>query len=211
MNIVSTVNLYSYVLRKLLRNRNSFLYTSGWATSQLHNSPRSGDGEIIPWMNFQIVSLLKARLDTSMTLFEYGCGYSTQFYARHVGKVHSVEHDRAWFEKVRDMVPANVELAHVLKSDDQSYADSIHARGMRFDVVIIDGVHRIKCLTGCFDSVSERGVIIFDDTERRQFSGCVEIARAAGFRSLDFEGIKPASPEFSRATLFYRDGNCLGI
>lgn len=54
-----------------------------------------------PWMTFSAIDFLDGVLNKNMRVFEYGSGGSTIFFARRCGEVHSVEHDRDWFNSVQ--------------------------------------------------------------------------------------------------------------
>jgi len=162
-------------------------------------------------MNYSIIRLLEERLRGDMTLFEFGSGYSTQFYAEKVGKVTAVEHDAAWYEITRRHLPPNVEL--VLRSSDADgpYCRTITQAALLFDVVIVDGIDRVNCVHQSLPFLAKRGVLLLDDSERSEYDAARVQAKAAGFRSLSFEGLKPNGNELSCTTLFYRDQNCFGI
>lgn len=54
----------------------------------------------IPWMNYNAIEFLDERLNKNLTLFEFGSGYSTYFYASRVKAVVSVEYDDRWYQLV---------------------------------------------------------------------------------------------------------------
>jgi hypothetical protein len=58
----------------------------------------------LPWISFAAIDRLRSVLRPDMTVFEYGSGGSTLFWARRVAHVHSIEHDPEWFSRVRDAV-----------------------------------------------------------------------------------------------------------
>ena len=51
----------------------------------------------------------------------------------------------------------------------------------------------------------------FDDSQRDRYSPAFDIGTNAGFRRLDFPGLRPTGVRESTTTLFYRADNCLGI
>ena len=75
----------------LLYERRSYLKKSGYLKSVITNKPCRQDGSPIPWMNYNIISFLEQRLSKDLSLFEYGSGNSTLFFADLVGSVVSVE------------------------------------------------------------------------------------------------------------------------
>ena len=79
------------------------------------------------------------------------------------------------------------------------------------DLIIIDGRDRLNCLKQAIEALTHNGVIIFDDTQRSKYSQAYEYSKRKGFRSLNFEGLKPTGFEIERTTILYREKNCLGI
>jgi hypothetical protein len=80
----------------LVYSKRSMLRDLGWVESVRTRKPCRRDGSPIPWMNYHVVSFLEERLNDDLSLFEYGSGNSTLFYARLAGDVVSVETDREW-------------------------------------------------------------------------------------------------------------------
>jgi protein-L-isoaspartate O-methyltransferase len=55
--------------------------------------------------------VLERRLNKTLSVFEYGSGYSTLFYARCARSVISVEYDQAWYSEHRPSLAAERQLA----------------------------------------------------------------------------------------------------
>lgn len=53
-----------------------------------------------PWITFEAARFLSRVLAPHMRVLEWGTGGSTVFFARRVAEVESVEHEKAWLEKV---------------------------------------------------------------------------------------------------------------
>jgi len=173
--------------------------------------PCSKDGSELPWMNYQVINFLKERLQNDLNLFEYGSGYSTMFYARLVKSVISVEYDKNWLNLMKTKVPGNVTLVYQEKDIDKNYCRAIKEFNQDFDVVIVDGRDRVNCVKHSIDKLSNKGVIILDDSSRDRYTQAFDLTIKAGFRILTFEGLKPKGSDVDKTTIIYRDGNCLGI
>lgn len=195
----------------LIYSSRSFLRRSGYLRSVVGKRPCRADGTPIPWMNYNVVSFLEQRLSKDLSLFEYGSGNSTLFFAERVKDLVSVETDRAWYENLAAKVPANVKLILVAPSDAEAYRRSVGEQGRGFDVVVVDGEDRSSCTIEAGKHLTPRGVIIVDDSQRAPTHAGIERLCRSGFRRLDFEGLKPGSISGYRTTILYRDGNCLGI
>ena len=183
----------------LLFSTRSFLRTSGYFRSVGSGRPVRADGSPIPWMNYGIVSLLEERLNKDMVLFEYGSGNSTTFYAGRVGQVIAVED------------PANAQVILCAPFDPARYAGTIAEQGRRFDVVIIDGKVRLRCLEVARDWLTDGGVIVLDDVNSDEYLPGIEDMKKRGFRVLEFTGLKAGSVRSYTTVLMYRPGNVLGI
>lgn len=203
-----------FVLAKglgLLYSPRSFLRTSGYLRSVRSNRPCRADGSPVPWMNYAVVAFLEQRLRAQMSVFEFGSGNSTLFFARLVGKVVSVEVDPAWHARVARQTPPGVKLILCSPFDEARYVATLADQGMRFDVIVVDAAAREACLAECWRWLTPEGVILLDDSARPRYQAAIEGVLARGFRKLDFQGLKPGGIRAYQTTLFYREGNVFGI
>ena len=203
----------TYWLRylRLFTRAESYLARVGWLRSARSGKPVDADGESVPWMNDPVTAFLRDRLHPDVDLFEYGSGQSTHFFARRVRSVTSVEYDRQWYEAVSAEAAGNVRIHFRDWSQGDGYAGCIHETRHKFDVVVIDGANRPECLTQATGALTQHGVILLDDSDRPEYRDAMDQARKLGFRTLDFEGLKPCNHKLYRSTVLYRDGNCLGL
>lgn len=196
--------------RALFSSKASYLKVTGWQESLRRGYPCKPDGTELPWMNYPIIKFLEDRLNKDMTLFEFGSGFSTIFYSKLVKNVVSVEYDRTWHDLLKEKAPPNVEIIYIEADQDGRYCRAIDEREPT-DVVIIDGRDRVNCIRTSLNNLTERGVIILDDSDRKRYAPIFDIVSDSGFSILDFEGMKPTGFEVHRSSLFYRPGNCLGL
>lgn len=196
---------------KLIRNSNSYLHTTGWIQSLEKSKPINEDGKPIPWMNFPVVKFLEERLNDDLTVFEFGSGYSTYFYAKKVMAVTSVEYDEDWLQLIKSDMPENVNLIYKEKDIDGDYCRVIGITNKQYDVVIIDGRDRVNCVKQSIPALSSKGIILLDDSHRERYREGIEFAKQLGFRALEIEGLKATGSIINRSTILYRTDNCLGI
>jgi hypothetical protein len=194
-----------------MQNKNSYLHTTGWLHSLEAGKPIDKDGNPIPWINYPMIRFLEERLTDDLNVFEFGSGYSTLFYAKKVKSITSLEYDKNWFELITSMVPKNAQLIYKKKDIDGEYCRTIHIANKKYDVIIIDGRDRVNCIKQSFSALSLQGVIILDDSQRERYKKGIVLANEKGFRILNIEGLKPHGTNTDCTTIFYRDGNCLGI
>ena len=194
---------------RLLHYDKAFPTTTGLLRSFREDRPVDASGAPLPWVNYALIDLLEERLRPDMRVFEYGSGYSTLFFASRCRSVTSVEHDAAWLAVLRGMAPANVRLIEAAPGPD--YVGAIDAAGGEFDVVLVDGLDRERCLARAPARLTAGGVVILDDSHRAAYGPAVDAYLAHGFRRLRFAGPKPNSLTWAESTLLYRDDNGLGV
>jgi len=68
---------------------------------------RSSLADRSPWLTFRAIDELDRIVNRDMTVFEYGSGGSTLFFADRAARVVSVEHVPAWHEKVTGFLNAS--------------------------------------------------------------------------------------------------------
>lgn len=188
-----------------------YLSEVGWTRSSESREPATSDGEPLPWITYPALRFLEPRLSGSMSVFEYGAGNSTLWWAARVASVESCEHDREWFERTRERLPSNARVTHHALETDGAYSRAAVASGRRYDIIVIDGRDRIHCARNCLPALEDNGVILWDNSEQDEYREGLDLLRARGFRELPFEGLGPVNPYVWRTSIFYRDDNCLGL
>jgi hypothetical protein len=61
------------------------------------------------------------------------------------------------------------------------------------------------------EKLSDKGVIVLDDSERNEYKPGIDFVLQKGFKSLEFLGIAPTVLFKKCTTVFYRSNNCLEI
>ena len=205
--ILNKLNLYPlYCLRK-----SGYLCETGWFRSFQEGYSVDVVGNPIPWITYSAMSFLRNRIKKDMIVFEYGCGYSTLWWASRVKHVISCEHDRQWYEKMRKAMPPNVELYYAELDFGNSYIKKITEYQSKFDIVILDGRDRVKCAKNALHSLKENGVILWDNSDRNSYEEGYNYLFEKGFKKIDFEGMGPVNTYSWCTSVFYKGKNCLGI
>lgn len=185
----------------------SALRDYGWFRSFHSKQSVDGDGNPLPWYTYPFISFLKPRIKPHFEVFEYGSGNSTRWYAARVKYIKAVEHDSDWIKLISPKLPSNTK---VLKRPlGETYIQSV--KDGRYHIVVVDGRNRVKCACFAADFLTEDGVIILDNSDRVWYNDAKEYLEHKGFRRLDFTGMTPIVAIVTCTSVFYRDGNCLGI
>jgi precorrin-6B methylase 2 len=199
------------IYKKLVLNKTSFLHQTGWYTSLLSSKPYTVDSEEIPWLNYGFINFLSKRLKEDFILFEYGSGASTSYFSKKVQTVVSVEHDEQWFNLVKTNLPNNVTLIFEPLNTNGTYCRLIHQFNNKFDIVLVDGRDRVNCIKESISKLSERGIIILDNSNRERYNEIFEWMENKEFKQITFTGILPGGFKYDATTVFYKYGNCLEI
>lgn len=194
----------SYLLR-----RKSYLSRTGWFVTLRKSASIDAEGQPLPWFTYSMIELLKDRLPRNLSIFEYGCGLGTLWWSEYASLLHAVEHEKEWADQITAQAPDQVSI--LLREPGKSYVQSVGEKGLKYDVIIIDGRERMACAKEAVKHLSEEGVIIFDDTSRPRYRRGIDLLRESGFKHLPFRGFSPIEFLPCETSLFYRGENILGI
>lgn len=203
------------VLTEREKYNNRFVYTGylkeiGWWNSYDASSPLDKNNQPIPWITYSAIEFLKERLSANMDIFEFGSGNSTKFYSKIVRSVTSVEHNKKWYDYLKDGLPDNVQLLF-RDIDGGSYKNHLKESDKKYDIIIVDGRERVECMKNCINALKPNGVIILDDSQRDKYSEGEKFILETGFKKLDFWGIAPAYFRNKSTTIYYKENNCLDL
>jgi hypothetical protein len=203
--------IYLRKIYRLLFSNDSYLKETGLLNSYRQGYPCDNNGDPLPWMTYPIISIIKERFDKEMNVFEYGSGFSTLYYAKLVRKIVSVECDRDWYEKIQSQLPGNASLIYCGLDKPEEYVKSIDNTNEVYDVIIVDGRERVKCLENAVQHLSDEGIIILDDSNRQKYINGIDFLKKNGFKQLELEGMKPNTFRLTASSIFYRNDNCVGL
>jgi predicted O-methyltransferase YrrM len=163
-----------------------------WTPRYLFNRARLGVYELlhpnVPWLTPAAIEFLDAHLKASDVGLEFGSGRSTLWFARRVARLTSVEHDRAWYERVSRRLAesrvANVEyrlcdsdpfkdprpwITGVSSGSDEGAERSGYVRTIdsfadaSLNVVLIDGIFRPACALRVIPKLCPGGLLAVDN------------------------------------------------
>lgn len=199
------------VLKGLLSlSAKGYFVQRGWLKSYQLKQAIAPDGQPIPWLTYSFLDFLEGRLHKDLTLYEYGAGNSTLFFAKQVAAVRSIEHNEEWYRIIQNNLPTNVNISYIPLGDG-AYQNAIRTEEQSFDVVLVDGRERVACIKNAVNKLKENGVIILDDAEREKYKEAFTFMKSKGFRYIPFSGIAIGAIHDKSTVVFYKDQNCLGI
>jgi hypothetical protein len=191
--------------------RENYLYDIGWTNSIITDSVVDLSNNPIPWVTYPFIQFIGERLNNTLDVFEFGSGNSTLYYANKTASVDSVEHDQFWYDKIKNTMPLNVNLFYCELIDGGDYCNYAAKTNKQYDIIIVDGMDRVNCCINNLDSLKTTGVIVLDDTERKEYDPAKAFLKEKGFKKIDFWGTAPTVYYLRCTSIFYRENNCLGI
>lgn len=128
----------------------------------------------VPWLTPCAVQALDSFLRPADVGLEFGSGRSTTWFAKRVAHLTSVEHDEAWFAKVRQLLDqqrrSNVAYLRRAMDCPEEQADRSGYVGVlndfapaSIDFVLVDGIYRDFCALGAIRILRPGGVLIVDN------------------------------------------------
>ncbi|MEX2283259.1 MAG: class I SAM-dependent methyltransferase, partial [Gemmatimonadota bacterium] len=159
--------------------RATLLRVFGFGRSVRLMLPIDERGHPLPFLPYVVIELLEERLSRDLTVLEFGAGFSTRFFMKRVGRVVSIEHDPAWVARLREQLDANVTLIPASRDSADTYCAYLETSQERFDFILIDGRHRVECFRRSLDHLTERGMIVLDDSNRERYAEIFPLAERA--------------------------------
>ena len=122
-----------------------------------------------------------------------------------------MEHDQAWFNKISATKPSNSEMIFCELEPGGEYSKKPANMGLKFDIIIVDGRDRVNCCLQSLAALSDKGVVVLDDSERENYTAAISFFKKEGFKELSFSGISPGLFYRKSTSVFYKAENCLDI
>ena len=139
---------------------------------------------LTPWLPETAVTALEEILNEGKDLkvFEYGCGMSTVWMSLHknVQSVTSIEHDTTWAIDIGTLI-GNHHRATIYPGD-RPYHGRInglfyapYASNGMYDIILIDGRDRVKCIEAAIPHLKPGGILILDNSEREYYQRGIDL------------------------------------
>jgi predicted O-methyltransferase YrrM len=167
----------------------------------------------IPWFSYAAIDFLESFVKPEMSVFEYGSGGSTVFFARRAKRVISVEDNPKWYEWVKRRLEqhsldnASLRLCEFNFKQPIGFEDSAYLQAIpeeAFDVIVVDGSEewtqvRPICFEKAESRVKEGGIIIVDDSWR--YPDLRKSHHAKRFQV--FQSVGPCRPGVTSTDIFF--------
>jgi predicted O-methyltransferase YrrM len=194
---VSDAYIYGASYLKIL------LQDYGFAAALELSLPIDAQGNEIPLYTHPTIEYLNQFDFSDKSVFEYGSGHSTLYWAKRAKSVKAVEHTVEWQEKLLSKLQSySIDWAQVFcPANDDEYVDYILKFDEDFDIIIIDGVvNRYECAENALKKLKKGGIIILDNAEWH--FNTAKLLRDANLIQVDFSGFKATDYHTSTTSLF---------
>jgi hypothetical protein len=167
----------------------------------------------LPWYSFKAIDFLDEYTNKNMTVFEFGGGGSTLFFARRAGSVYCAESSHEWAGKITSRLKGNeisnvqvetmpFDLTSLESFKSSAYLNSVKSH--KSNIYIIDGYEEsIEMRPTCFELVEkivvEGDIIVLDDSWRY---GAVRAQNKAK-RVISFESVGPCRYGVTTTDIFF--------
>lgn len=188
-------------------NIREIVRSDGWKKSFLDGFSQDENGNALPWMTYPAIKFLQNNLGKDHTIFEFGCGASTLFFAQQVKKVVSLETNQKWFAIVNKLLIQatcnNVEIT-LLQDGLTNHLYENFAKNLteKFDFIIVDSLKRFECIKNSITALKPQGSIVLDDSERKNYQKIFDFLAKKNFTKQDFQGIAPGQLRIKNTTIF---------
>ncbi len=170
-------------------------------------SCRDKDGNPLPWYTYPAIEYLSQFDYSQKKIFEYGCGYSSMFWAERAEKVTSIEDNFEWHARwQKEFQHPRLEIRW--RDEGEIYENAIFEDDALYDVIVVDGKRRAECAKAAIVKLASGGMIILDDSDRintsQEYVDAVRALRQADLIQIDFYGFCPMNNYTKTTSLFLR-------
>lgn len=177
-----------------------FSFDLGQYNSLKNSKPLDFEGNPLPWFTYSSIEFLKQLDLKNKIVFEFGSGMSSLWWSNHAKKVISVEDNQIWFSLIQSKMHQNNILC--LETSMKSYSEKIRSFDNLFDIIVIDGNHRLECAKNAVDKLSKGGMIILDNSD--WFGNTGFFLKNNGFKQMDFIGPGPINRYSWSTSIFFK-------
>ncbi|MFA6180406.1 MAG: hypothetical protein WC696_12410 [Candidatus Methylopumilus sp.] len=192
-------------LRLVAQIQRGLLFQYGWLRSWREGRPVDASGAPLPWLSYPAIDFLLQFDFFDATVFEWGSGFSTLWWAPRCRRIASVESNPQWIPYIKTLLPDSVEFIETPLDVDAEVAAFETHEGAEYDVIVIDnyGTFRWRCADAAVKKLASGGMIILDNSD--QCLKACEVLRGHGLVQIDFTGFAPSNGYAQTTSVFFRD------
>lgn len=114
-----------------------------------------------PWYTKPALNFINSLNLENKIVFEYGLGSSSVWWAKKCKALYGVDSDAEYVQAVKNATDHKATVWY--ESTLNEYIGKPLQLGLKFDIIIIDGVHREDCVKPALECLKKKGIIIYDN------------------------------------------------
>ena len=120
----------------------------------------------VPWWPIKVIPMIDETLDYTSDVIEFGSGSSTIWLAQRAGTVHSIEDNQVWCERINSRLEhMGLRNATVTRAFGADYYSIGFLEQQRFDLAVVDGLYRWKCIETILPQMKPGGIVYLDNSD----------------------------------------------
>jgi len=187
-----------------------------WENSFKFGLSQDENGNFVPWFCYDAISFLQEKLEKNWRIFEFGSGASTLFFLQqNVRFLASVESNSLWHQFLQQQIlqqnikPNKANYRSLLITDalnnlNYPFLPYQFCKKEKFNLIIIDSLKREKTILASIEAIKPSGIIILDDSQRKNYQKIFSLMEKNNFMAINFTGIAPAGLKNKQTTFFIK-------
>lgn len=119
------------------------------------------NGNVMPWYTRPCLAWLITLPLKTMTVFEYGCGVSSNWFIRNTAASYGVDNNQEWLPEKSEGYWYTKDKAEYINSPGHIEGDLTG-----YDIIVIDGIYRDDCTEYALKFLKKGGYLIADNFEQ---------------------------------------------
>jgi hypothetical protein len=187
---------------EMLPLNQGFIKGYGYLNTILIRMPCDAKNQPMPWFTYSAVEYLDSIDLSQAVIFEWGSGNSSKYFASRCLSIESIESDKSWYDKQLQSISPNQSIVYLEEKLEQYPLAILNSKYESYDLIIVDGKQRYKCMTQALPKVKPSGLILLDNSDWYP-SMCSSI-RDLGFIQIDFHGYGPINKYTWTTSIFIK-------
>lgn len=171
----------------------------------------------LPIINYDAIKIFKILLKNKISVLEFGSGRSTIWWLKqNIKKIVSVESDKFWNKNISKKLYElnNRKIDYVFTKNIKKYTSV--GKKEKFDLIIVDGIFRDKCINYILKyNIHKNTIIYLDDSDadcsiQKKYSKFSEARKSEYLmlkHSLEYNRVIYHCRNFSPTHLFVKEGS----
>jgi len=134
----------------------------------------------VPWLTEGAIEFLDDyfKKKPNAKVLEFGSGASTIWFAKKTKNFVSIEHDAKWYRTINSKLKAMGAWQVKYRYIPLPYYEVCdNFENEHFDLIVVDGRDRVKCIEKAIRILKEGGILMLDNSERKRYNRAYELMR----------------------------------